>query len=125
MKCQVKDCMEVAGDGGYCASHLPGDPKNWKKRASDGGFLCRLARVLSLGWDWVDDRQLDCWAVTIFTGAVTWKLTDWGMDFAMRGDRPGLEVAAILAAIGGPWALLQGACVKFVFDARKGSFTSS
>lgn len=96
-----------------------------RERATDRGLLCRIAARAGQFFDFVDDRQLDCWAVTIFTGIVTWKLTDWGMDFALKGDRPGLEVAAILAAIGGPWALLQGACVKFVFDARKGSFSGS
>lgn len=100
--------MEVAGDGGYCASHLPGDPRNWKKRASDGGFLCRFARVLSLGWDWIDRRDVDkhvmAWAVFIFTIAGTWYLIDWTLDYAYtHPEKSGVELGLIVAAYMVPW----------------------
>jgi hypothetical protein len=119
MKCQAPGCMEVAGDGGYCASHLPGDPRNWKKRASDGGLLCRLARVLSLGWDFVDKRDIDkhfmAWAVF----GMTFYMADWMLDYIYaHPDKSGLELAAIASAIMVPITPVLGAVVRWYFEAR-------
>ena len=92
------------------------------RRADDRGWLCTLALRFSQLWDFVDRRQIDCWVVTIFTLTVTYRLTEWGVQFASHSPRPGIEVAAIIGAVGAPWALLQAAVVKFVFDARQKSF---
>lgn len=89
----------------------------------NGGFWCRTVHHLSQFWDWVDERQIDAHAVNAITMYGTVKITTWAMRFAENGDRPGIEVAAIIAAVSGPWAVLQAALVKFVFEARKGSFS--
>lgn len=78
----------------------------------------------SQAWDWIDRRQIDAHLVNAVTLYGTIKITSWAMHFAEHADRPGIEVAAILAAVGGPWAILQGAMVKFVFDARRGTFAA-
>lgn len=89
---------------------------------SGEGFWCKLALRLSEFWDWVDRRQIDAHAISALTMFGTIKLSLWAMAFAEHSNRPGLEVAAIIAAIGTPWAALQAAVIKFVFDARTESF---
>jgi hypothetical protein len=76
------------------------------------GFLTQF-------WDWVDDRDIDKQIISIVILYGTWELTQWAMRFSEHGDRPGLEIAAIIGAVTGPYALLQGAAIKFYFDARK------
>ena len=93
-----------------------------QRRSEDRGWLCWVAGRFSQAWDWIDRRQVDAHIVNAITLYGTIKITTWGMHFAEHGDRPGLEIAAILAAIGVPWTALQAAMVKFIFDARRGSF---
>lgn len=82
------------------------------------GFLCWLALRCSEAWDWVDKRDIDKHAVSLFIMWGTWKLTEWAMQFATHGDRPGLEVAAIIGAVAGPYLALQGFALKWYFEAR-------
>ena len=95
-----------------------------RNRAEDKGWLCVVALRASQFWDFVDRRQLDAHAVSVVALAGTIMTSIWGWEFAWQSTRPGLEVAAILAALGGPWAALQAAVIKFVFDARASSFES-
>lgn len=88
------------------------------------GFMCRAAMRAREFWDFVDKRQIDAHFVTIITLLATIKITDWAMDFARHGDRPGIEVAAIIAAVVAPWSALQAAVIKFVFETRTKSFTN-
>lgn len=69
-------------------------------------------------WDFIDERDIDKMAVSIVILLGTWDITRWAMDFALNGDRPGLEVAAIIGAVAGPYAALQAAAIKWYFDAR-------
>lgn len=70
-------------------------------------------------WDWFDRRQIDRHLASIAIFAVTWKLTEWAMAFAgSHPEKPGLEIAAIIAALTGPWSLAQAAALKFYFDSR-------
>lgn len=74
---------------------------------------------LTRWWDFIDKRDIDkhCLSVGIFWGTV--KLTEWAMAFtSMHPDKPGLEIAAIIAAVTGPYMGLQAAALKFYFDAR-------
>ena len=94
-----------------------------KRRASDRGPLCWLAMRAGQFWDFIDKRQIDAhaYSVAILWGTV--KITGWCMDYATQmHDRPGLEVAAVIGAIIAPWSALQAAAIKFLFDARAGSF---
>lgn len=81
-------------------------------------ILCRTARIASLAWDFIDKRDID---KHIVAGIILWctiEITRWAMHYAANGDRPGLEVAAIIGAVVGPWAILQGAIAKWYFDVR-------
>lgn len=70
-------------------------------------------------WDWVDERQIDRHVASLAIFAVTWRLTTWAMAFASaHPDKSGLEVAAIIAALTGPWSIAQAAALRFYFDSR-------
>lgn len=88
------------------------------RRKSDEGALCWIAHRASEGWDWIDKRDIDKHIVslTILYGSVL--VLDWAMKFAEHGNRPGLEIAAIIAAVTAPYMALQTAAIKFYFDSR-------
>lgn len=70
-------------------------------------------------WDFVDHRDIDkhCVAMVVLYG--TKILTDWAMAYATTyADKSGVEVAAIIGAVTGPYMVLQAACIKFYFNAR-------
>lgn len=82
-------------------------------------ITCWLAQRASEFWDWVDKRDLDKHAVSLAILYGTVKVTAWSMHFAEEGDRPGLEVAAIIGAVGAPYMALQAAAIAFYFRARQ------
>lgn len=96
------------------------------RRASDKGILCWIALRAGQFWDWVDRRQIDAYAVSLVILYGTVELMRWAMRFAeAHHDKPGLEIAAIIAAVVTPYSALQAAAIKWLFEARKGSFESS
>ena len=82
-----------------------------------------MAARLSEFWEWIDKRQIDAYVISL---AILWgtvRITDWAMEFVDKyPDIDGLKAAAIIAAIMAPWSALQAAAIKFLFEARKGSF---
>ena len=74
---------------------------------------------LTSGWDWIDKRQIDTHILSLCILYGTVKLVEWSVIFAATSARPGMEVAAIIAAVTTPYAALQGAAIKFHFEARK------
>ena len=89
----------------------------------DKGVLCWIAARASDFWDFIDKRQIDTYAISV---AILWgtvKIVEWAMHYAnTHADKNGVEVAAVVAAVMTPYSLLQGAAVKFLFDARQKSF---
>lgn len=81
--------------------------------------MCRVALRASQLWDFIDNRQIDAHILTGFIVWGTYQVMAWAAHFAEVSTRPGMEVAAIIAAIMGPWSLVQGAALKFYFDARR------
>lgn len=76
------------------------------------GFLTRF-------WDWVDARDIDKHAVSVAVMYGTYTLTHWAIAFAaLHPEKPGLEIAAIITAVTAPYMVLQGAAIKWYFDAR-------
>jgi hypothetical protein len=67
-------------------------------------------------WDWIDNRQIDKHLVSIAVLYGTWRLTEWAMIFAT--SHPDVNGAAVIAAVTAPYAALQGASIKFYFEAR-------
>lgn len=78
----------------------------------------KWAGRFSAFFDWIDERDVDKHAVSLIILAGTIQLTLWAEHFAQNGDRPGLEVAAIIAAVFAPYSLLQTAALSFYFKAR-------
>jgi hypothetical protein len=78
----------------------------------------KWAGRFSAFFDWVDNRDVDKHAVSLLILFGTVDLTRWAQHFAEHGDRPGLEVAAIIAAVVAPYMALQTAAIAFYFKAR-------
>ena len=93
-------------------------PEVGRRRATDGGILCRLALRAAQFWDFIDKRDIDKHAVAAAIMFGTYTITQWAMRFAELGDRPGLEIAAIIGAVVAPYMALQAAAIKWYFDAR-------
>jgi len=93
-----------------------------QQRAEDKGWARSIAQTVSHVWDWVDKRQIDVTAVSVTILYGSFKILLWSLEYATHANRPGLEVAAIIAAVAGPWSLMQGAALKFIFEARTKSF---
>ncbi|WP_294768641.1 hypothetical protein [uncultured Rhodoferax sp.] len=73
-------------------------------------------------WDWIDKRDIDKHVVSIVILYGTKIMTSWAMAFAVaHADKPGIEIAAIIAAVTGPYMALQAAAIKFYFDSRSAS----
>lgn len=82
-----------------------------RRRSEDAGLITRF-------YDWIDQRQVDKHAVSLVILTGTIMVTNWAMRFAENGNRPGLEIAAIIAAVTGPYSALQAAAIAFYFKAR-------
>lgn len=91
-----------------------------QRRYDDLGFLCRVARYASMGWDWFDKRQILERFVSLAILFGTVKVTSWAMDFAStHSEKTGFEAATIIAAVAAPYMALQGAAIAFMFKARQ------
>lgn len=89
------------------------------RRASDKGWLCWVALRAAQFWDFIDKRDIDKHAISMAILYGTVKITTWAMHFAEDGNRPGIEVAAIIGAVAAPYMALQAAAIKWYFDARQ------
>ncbi len=91
-----------------------------QRRVDDRGLLCRTARICSLGWDWIDKRQIVERFVSLAVLFGTVKITAWAMFYAeTHGEKSGVEAAAIIASVGAPYMALQAAAIAFMFRARQ------
>ena len=89
------------------------------RRATDAGWMCRMALRAAEFWDFIDKRQIDKHAVSLAILFGTVSITRWAQHYAEHGDRPGFEVAAIIAAVSAPYMALQAAAIAFYFKARQ------
>jgi hypothetical protein len=67
-------------------------------------------------WDWIDNRQIDIHLVSLAILYGTWRITEWAMLFATA--HPDANGAAVIVSVSAPYAALQGAAIKFTFEAR-------
>lgn len=90
-----------------------------RRRRGDDGILCLIALRASQFWDFIDKRDIDKHAVSLAILFGTVKVTTWGMHFAEQFSwRPGVELAAIIAAVLAPYMALQAAALGFYFKSR-------
>lgn len=76
-----------------------------------GAAINGLAKVHDEG-NW--GRKAVSYATLIATGRALY----WAIEFASNSTRPGIEVAAIIAAVVAPLGIVQGAVAKFYFEAN-------
>lgn len=71
-------------------------------------------------WDWIDERDIDKHVISVAIMYGTVKVTEWSMAYAStpQPDASSVGIAAIIAAVTGPYMALQAAAIKFYFDAR-------
>ena len=83
-------------------------------RRSTDAWLVRA----SMAWDFVDNRGIIRRLVlAVAIGQTAW-VTQWAMRFAETSARPGIDIAAILAAVTAPVTLFAGAVFKNYVDSR-------
>jgi hypothetical protein len=76
---------------------------------------------MSAFFSWLDRRHF----VSVRAGmqyavaAMTWQVTVWAFEFARTSPLPGLEVAAVLAAVTVPFCGLQAAIFSQYMGAKK------
>lgn len=93
--------------------------KALRRRRDDGDLLCLIAMRMSQAWDFIDKRDIDKHLISLAILAGTIIVTQWAMEFAYWSSRPGIEVAAIIAAVVGPYSALQAAAIAFYFRSRQ------
>lgn len=69
-------------------------------------------------WDWVDQRGIVRRVVLGIAVWMTWRATVWATAFAAASDKPGLEVAAIIAAATAPLTLFTASVFKAYTESR-------
>lgn len=77
-----------------------------------------MAMRASQAWDFIDKRDIDKHIVSLAVLSGTYTVTSWAMQYAVHAERPGLEVAAIIAAVQVPYMALQAAAIAWYFRAR-------
>jgi len=78
-----------------------------------------MMRLLGQVWDFIDKRDIDKHLLSMGVFWGTMKITGWAMQYAAaHADKPGMEIAAIIAAVGAPYMALQAAALKYYFEAR-------
>lgn len=104
------------------------------RRATDAGLVARTVFVGSKFWDFVDERDIDkhltAIIICVFFLWAAVDITRWGYAFATNWLEAakagkaisGMEVAAVIAAILGPWGIIASAVIpttiNFYFKAR-------
>lgn len=105
------------------------------RRAADRGLVARSVIFGSSVWDFIDNRDIDkhlvAVSIIVFFLWAAVDITRWGYGFAeswleaVKAGKAisGTEVAAVIAAIGGPWGLVTAAVlatvVNFYFKVRQ------
>lgn len=56
--------------------------------------------------------------VLAFAIWMTWRISEWGMWFAVGNDRNGMEIAAIIAAVTAPITLFAGTVFKTYVEGK-------
>jgi hypothetical protein len=75
-----------------------------------------LINTLTRFWDFIDKRDIDQHAFAWLVAICGWELTKWGMGFAdTHPAMSGAEMAMVLGAVGGPYAIFAGVIAKTYF----------
>jgi hypothetical protein len=69
-------------------------------------------------WDWIDSRGIVRRLTLAMAVWMTWRATLWATAYAAASDRPGLEVAAIIAAATAPLTLFTASVFRAYVESR-------
>jgi fatty acid desaturase len=71
---------------------------------------------------WADRRHLVSVRTAVIAATVwmTWEVTRWAFEFAMSSPLPGVERAAVIAAVTAPFCALQAAAFGQYMKAKDG-----
>lgn len=69
-------------------------------------------------WDWLDNRGVIRRVILGVAMWMTWEVTHWAMAFAAVSARPGIDLAAVIAAVSAPATALSGYVFKAYLDSR-------
>lgn len=95
-----------------------------KRRAVDGGFVAVAKLTSRTFWQWFSGHHVDSILVLAVTLFLTYQVVRWAMTFpydVMVHEVPrytGTDVGVIVAAVLGPWGLMQAALVKWYLELR-------
>ena len=95
-----------------------------QNRASDQAPLAQaqlaVQKTSKTFWAWVERHHVDALLVLAFTLGITLRVMDWAFEYSYEQvlGISGAERAAIIAAVLGPWGLMQGAMVKWYMELK-------
>lgn len=98
-------------------------PRAQPERRSTDSLVGMIVLPFTKAWNFIDDRDIDKHAVSLFILWGTWKLTEWAMGFAAASSiagKNGVETGAVIAAVTAPYMALQAAAIAFYFKSRTG-----
>ncbi len=78
----------------------------------------RIVAFFAPLWDWIDSRGIVRRIVLGIAMWMTWRVSVWGMAYANSSTLPGVEQAAVIAAVTAPITRFAGAVFKAYLDAR-------
>lgn len=80
-----------------------------------------ITKYTKMFWDFVDSRYAVRRVLLGIVIWMTWEAYKWATGFASGCSRPGVEIAAIIAAVLTPITALQGFTFKFYLDSKTGA----
>lgn len=75
--------------------------------------------ILTAFWDWVDERIIVRRIAFFMVMWLVFETLEWTLNFASNSPRPGMEVAAIIAAVWAPITALQAAMFALYSNYRR------
>jgi len=72
--------------------------------------------LIAMFLDWIEDRNMDKHLAAIAIFCVSVRITEWAIGFATEHwAKSGLETAAIIGSLTGPWSVDQTYALKYWF----------
>lgn len=77
-----------------------------------------ILSLISRWWTFVDERGIVRRTVLGVAIWMTWRVSVWAMGYAETSPRPGVDIAAIIAAVTAPVTLFAGAIFRAYTESR-------
>lgn len=88
------------------------------RRAEDknigGQLICGAGALSAAFWN----HHIDAFLVLCITMALSVRVVEWALDFGSLSNLDGVQRAAVVAAVLGPWGLMQAAMFKFYVELK-------